>query len=96
MSEQDGTQFSTKQRRSRKTNIVNQENGKQALAAQRSTNDIEAQKAYWGAHGQSWRTEPEIDVERQKYLEEHRAIEPKFPKGLYPFKGIKLSRADVE
>ena len=39
MSEQDGTQSSTKQRRSRKINTATQQNGKQARAAQRPTND---------------------------------------------------------
>ena len=55
---------------------------------------------YWSKHwqnlGQTWRTEPEIDVERQKYLAERRAIVPDMEKGIYPFKDIKLSRADVE
>ena len=39
MSEQDGTQSSTKQRRSRKTNLAIQENGKHTPAAQRPAND---------------------------------------------------------
>src|SRR5260221_5913943 len=46
--------------------------------------------------GYSWRTEPEIDAKRQKELTEHRAIVPDIEKGIYPFKGLKLSRADVE
>ncbi|SRR6266849_5623058 len=65
MSEQDAVQSSTKQRRSHKTSTANQQNGKQAPAAQRPANDdIEAWKAYWKAQGQPWRTEPEIDTER--------------------------------
>src|SRR5690348_8240810 len=53
-------------------------------------------KEYWKEQGQEWRTEPEIDEERQKYLAEHRAIIPDIRKGIYPFKEIRLSRADVE
>lgn len=53
-------------------------------------------KTYWIAQGQPWRTEPEIDTERQKYLAERRCIEPDFEQGIYPFKDVKLSRADVE
>ncbi len=51
MNEQDGAQSSTKQRRSRKTNNVNQENGKKALASPRPINDDrEAWKAFWREH----------------------------------------------
>ena len=97
MSQQDGTQSSTKQRRSRKTNTANQQNGKQALAVQHPANDDkDAWKVYWKEQGQSWRTEPEIDMERQKYLAERRNISPNIEQGIYPFKDIKLSRADVE
>ncbi len=97
MSEQYGTQSSTKQRRSHKTNIGNQQNSKQAPAIQRPANDDrESWKEYWKAQGQPWRTEPAIDEERQKYLEERRCIKPDIEQGIYPFKGIQLSRADVE
>ncbi len=49
----------------------------------------------WLHQGQRWRTEPEIDAERQKYLEE---LRNKYDviKNAYPFKDIELSRADVE
>jgi uncharacterized protein YjbI with pentapeptide repeats len=58
---------------------------------QRQANDDkQAWKASWKEQDQSWRTEPEIDTEQQKYLAERRE------QGIYPFKGIKLSRADVE
>lgn len=97
MSEQDDTQSPTKQRGSRKTNTANKENGKQAPAAQRpANNDTEAWKAYWNTQGQPWRIEPAIDEERQKYLSEQRCIRPDIEQGIYPFKDIKLSRADVE
>jgi len=97
MSEQDGKQSSTQQRRSRKTSTANQQNGKQILAAQRPTNDDkEAWQAYWRTQGQPWRTEPEIGTERQKYLAERRIIKPDIKSSIYPFMDIKLSRADVE
>lgn len=51
---------------------------------------------YWEAHGQPWRKEPEIDKARQEYLAECRAIKPDIEQGIYPFKNIKLSRADIE
>lgn len=51
---------------------------------------------YWQAKGFSWRTEPEIDVQRQEELSKRRDIVPDIKKGVYPFKNMKLSRADVE
>src|SRR5258706_9380189 len=64
---------------------------------QRSANDdYEGWQAHWKAQGQPWRTEPEIDAERQEYLEEQRIIQPDFIQCIYPFKDIKLSRADIE
>jgi hypothetical protein len=69
----------------------------QALTLQRpTTDDTEAWKVYWKAQGQPWRTEPEIDNERQKYLAERHRITPNIEQGIYPFKDIRLSRADVE
>ena len=59
-------------------------------------NDKEAWKAYWKAHGQMWRTEPEIYTERQKYLDKQQNIIPDVEQGIYPFKDVRLSRADVE
>jgi hypothetical protein len=63
-----------------------------------NTTDTDAWKTYWKAQGQPWRTEPEIDADRQRYLAERRAIVPDIEKGIYPFKDIepKLTRADVE
>jgi uncharacterized protein YjbI with pentapeptide repeats len=43
-----------------------------------------------------WRTEPEIDEARQRYLAGQRAIEPDIEKGIYPLKDVTLNRADVE
>lgn len=51
---------------------------------------------YWQAQGLPWRTEPEIDVKRQEELSRCRAITPDIEKGIYPFKNLKLSRADIE
>jgi uncharacterized protein YjbI with pentapeptide repeats len=61
-----------------------------------SQNDHEGWKGYWTAQGMTWRTEPEIDQKRQDYLARQRNIAPDIPNGLYPFKGIRLGRADVE
>ena len=76
---------------------MSEQDGNQAAAPQLpATDDRGAWKVYWEAHGQPWRTEPEIDTERQEYLAERRAIVPDTVKGIYPFKGVRLSRADVE
>ncbi len=69
--------------------------GTQATPAQ-AIHDRESLKTYWAGQGQPWRTEPEIDAERQDYLAGRRAIPPDFKQGIYPFKDIALSRADVE
>ena len=61
-----------------------------------TTNDPVAWKTYWEAQGQTRRTEPEISTERQKFLKERLSIIPNLKQGIYPFKGIKLHRADVE
>jgi uncharacterized protein YjbI with pentapeptide repeats len=44
----------------------------------------------------SWRTEAEIATERQKFLTERLAIIPDIQRGIYPFKDVKLTRADIE
>ncbi len=44
----------------------------------------------------AWRTEPEIDAERQQFLRQCLAIVPDFQRGIYPFKEMRLTRADVE
>jgi uncharacterized protein YjbI with pentapeptide repeats len=58
--------------------------------------DYAAWHPYWQAQDQPWRTEPEINPERQQELTARRTILPDIAKGIYPFKDIKLSRADVE
>ena len=95
MSEQDRAQATTKRRRSRQTS---KQNGDLPTSPPQrpAPNDKEAWIAHWEKQGQPWRTEPEIDEERQKYLDGRRSIVPVIEKGIYPFKDIKLNRADVE
>src|SRR6266568_8732150 len=61
-----------------------------------TTNDPDEWNAYWKALNQPWRTEPEIDILRQEYLAKRLVIAPDIQRGIYPFKGIDLSRADIE
>jgi hypothetical protein len=51
---------------------------------------------YWKSQGMPWRWKPEIDEARKTFLGERRAVTPNIEKGIYPFKDIKLDRADVE
>ncbi len=81
MSEQDGTQNIT---------LEQPEDEKEAVRRWKEA------KEYWEARGQPWRREPEIDKERQKFLAERRSITPNRELHIYPFKDIKLDRADVE
>jgi len=76
--------------------MSDQNNGQVFTLQRPTTSNREDWQAYWKQLGQSWRTEPEIDEERQKYLTERRTIVPDTVKGVSPFKGVKLSRADVE
>ncbi len=78
---------------------MSEQNVTQATSPQRRTkDDKESWKTYWEAQGQVWRTEPETDTERQKFLNERRRILPNIHQGIYPFKDIepKLTRADIE
>src|SRR5438876_4185517 len=59
-------------------------------------NLLESWKEYWETQEQPWRIEPEIDTKSQEVLAACRAKAPDIKKGVYPFKGLKLSRADVE
>src|ERR1700730_16090858 len=51
---------------------------------------------HWKQQGQPWRTEPEIDADRQQYLEarRHKVFEER--KWILPLKDVSLSRADIE
>jgi uncharacterized protein YjbI with pentapeptide repeats len=76
---------------------MSEQDGRQASTLQRPpTSDPKAWEVYWEAQGQSWRSQPEIDGERQKHLTERRSVKPDIEQGIYPFKAIKLNRADVE
>lgn len=78
---------------------MSEQYGRQVSTLQRPTTiDQKAWETYWKEQGQLWRTEPEIDEERQNYLDERRMIKPEIEQGIYPFRGIKpqLTRADVE
>jgi uncharacterized protein YjbI with pentapeptide repeats len=72
-----------------------------SASSQRPTSDDrEAWKAYWKALGMPWRTEPEIDDERQWFLTERREVMPDIETETYPFRdehgSITLTRADIE
>lgn len=56
----------------------------------------DAWRAYWAVRGWAWRTQPEIDEQRQAALGAQRAITPNSKKSVYPFKDARLTRADVE
>lgn len=56
----------------------------------------ELTRTMWAESGMPWRTEPEIDEARQRYLTERRAITPDIAHAEYPFKDISLTRADIE
>ena len=76
---------------------MSEQDGTQALSRHHPPrDDKEAWKAYWKEQGQPWRTEPEVDRERQHQLMVSQTTIPDIEKGSYPFKGIRLSRADVE
>src|SRR5713226_2184536 len=61
-----------------------------------NTHDSETWKAYWKEQGQLWRTEPTIDEELQQRLLSYYQGVVDIERGTYPFKGVRLSRADVE
>ncbi|MGZ3642577.1 MAG: pentapeptide repeat-containing protein [Ktedonobacteraceae bacterium] len=60
-----------------------------------NTDDDRAWHAYWEVQDQPWRTEPEIDSERQQYLHEHLTVKEREWER-YPFMDSVLNRADVE
>jgi uncharacterized protein YjbI with pentapeptide repeats len=51
---------------------------------------------YWVRLGFQWRTEPSLSSVQQQILARYLASPPDPKKGIYPFGGIKLTRADVE
>jgi uncharacterized protein YjbI with pentapeptide repeats len=72
-----------------------QVNGQEKTQLPRPTTE-EEWSAHWQAQNQPWRTESEISQERQEELAKRRDIKPDLEKGIYPFGGMKLERADVE
>jgi uncharacterized protein YjbI with pentapeptide repeats len=52
--------------------------------------------AHWQGAGMPWRVEPEISRHRKEVLRQRLSIQPNVKRGQYPFKGLRLSRADVE
>src|SRR5947208_68340 len=74
---------------------MSEQNGIKATTLQLPIPNKDRWLIHWWQQGQRWRTEPEIDAERQKYLEEQRN-KYDFIKHIYPFKDIELNRADVE
>lgn len=60
------------------------------------TDDRSAWRKFWQSQDQPWRTEPEVEQERQNYLAQRLEIKPDIEHGIYAFKDIPLSRADVE
>jgi uncharacterized protein YjbI with pentapeptide repeats len=58
--------------------------------------EVSGWNEYWAERGQPWRTEPEIDQDRQAELAARRSLTPDVVHGDYPFKGVRLERADIE
>ncbi len=58
--------------------------------------DAETWQAYWKQKRQPWRSEPPIDEERQQLLANCLQGSVAIERGKYPFRGMRLSRADVE
>jgi uncharacterized protein YjbI with pentapeptide repeats len=50
----------------------------------------------WASREQRWRTEPEIAADRQAFLAERRDVAADIAAGGAPFRGMRLTRADVE
>jgi uncharacterized protein YjbI with pentapeptide repeats len=61
-----------------------------------TSDDKKEWEKFWKSKKQPWRTEPRISKERQHELDELRKIKSDDEQRNYPFKDIKLSRADIE
>ena len=61
-----------------------------------TSDDAGEWRAYWQAHGTRWRTEAEIGADRQRELIQRQGVTPDIQEGIYPFRDVKLSRADIE
>lgn len=76
--------------------MTNEPEQREATISRPATDDRDAWQAYWAAHGQSWRAEPEVPAARARTLARKRGSQPDVARGIYPFVGMRLSRADVE
>ena len=65
-------------------------------ASPSTAHEAETWQAYWKEQGQPWRSEPLLVEERQQRLSVCTQGEIDIEHGKYPFKGMCLSRADVE
>src|SRR5260370_3931817 len=59
-----------------------------------TSDDRDVWQTYWKGLGLHWRTEPEIDVERQEVLT--KCLKGSDVEEANPFSGMKLYRADIE
>jgi uncharacterized protein YjbI with pentapeptide repeats len=66
------------------------------MLEQFTVTDGDMLRDYWRKRKQPWRTEQEITIQRQIELGRLSTTVPNLEQDRYPFKGIKLSRADVE
>jgi uncharacterized protein YjbI with pentapeptide repeats len=75
---------------------MSEQQSQTAPATRPTTEESDAWYSYWKALGMSWRRASEIDEQRQRSLAERRAIRPDIEQGIYPFKDMRLDRADLE
>lgn len=78
------------------SNVKAQTNERSLLGQRPPDNDAKAWLAYWQAKDQPWRTEPEIDLARQSVLYSRRKAGARNAGSEYSFRGMRLSRAEVE
>lgn len=76
--------------------LVHEKDRLSVLQKHPESHDAEGWYYHWITQKQPWRTEPEISAQRQAELSKCRSIIPDIKYGIYPFKGMKLNRADVE
>lgn len=79
-----------------KPNISTNQEKKLAQKPKLIADNHTADLAYIQLPNHSWRTAPEIDEERKKELANYLTKETDIKRGIYPFKGVTLSRADIE
>lgn len=65
-------------------------------ASPATTSKAETWQASWKQQGQPWRSQPPIDEERQRLLASRLHEDVDIEQGKYPFKDMRLTRADVE